>query len=145
MSRVVRVFSKEGFEFKREPGNAGYDLRAADDEILLPGQRLVIPTGMYTEFADDLVLDVRPRSGLAIKQGITVLNTPGTIDSIYRGEIGVILINHSNQEFIIKKGDRIAQAVFLLVQHPEFEIVESKESLTDTKRGVGGFGSTGTK
>lgn len=145
MSRIVRVYSREGFEFKREPGNAGYDLRSAIDEVLLPGHSAIIPTGMFTEFSDDLVLDVRPRSGLAAKNQITVLNTPGTIDSVYRGEIGVILINHGKHEFIVKKGDRIAQAVFLLVQHPEFEMVSSQDKLSSTKRGEGGFGSTGTK
>lgn len=145
MSRIVRVYSREGFEFKREPGNAGYDLRSAIDEVILPGHSFIIPTGMYTEFSDDLVLDVRPRSGLAAKAQVTVLNTPGTIDSIYRGEIGVILINHGSKEFVVHKGDRIAQAVFLLVQHPEFVKVESQEQLSSTVRGEGGFGSSGTK
>lgn len=121
-------------------GAAGADVCAAEDAEIKPGQRALIKTGLKAAVPDGYVLDVRPRSGLAIKHGITVLNTPGTIDSDYRGEIGVILINHSDQSFYIDKGDRIAQLVLLKCEKPEFVQVGS---LLETERGAGGFGHTG--
>lgn len=124
--------------------SAGMDIRAFLEEkiILLPGERKLIKTGLYIEIPDGYEAQVRPRSGLALKNGITVLNSPGTIDADYRGEIGVILINHSDQNFEINSGDRIAQLVFAKVEQAIWNITDS---LTDSERGKGGFGSTGKK
>jgi dUTP pyrophosphatase len=119
---------------------AGFDLHSIEDVVLKPGERKLIGTGLAFEIEYGYEVQIRPRSGLAYKHGITVLNTPGTIDSDYRGEIKVLLINHSNDAFEIKKGDRIAQAVVAPVI--QAEIVEVEE-LSETKRGEGGFGSTG--
>jgi len=123
-------------------GAAGYDLQAAIDDTvyIMPGETALIPTGLSISMPNDLELQVRPRSGLAIKHGITVLNTPGTVDSDYGGEIKVILINHGKNTFCVRRGDRIAQAVFNKISVPEFVEVES---LNKTTRGSGGFGSTG--
>jgi dUTP pyrophosphatase len=119
---------------------AGFDLHSIEDVILKPGERKLIKTGLAFEIEKGFEIQIRPRSGLAYKHGITVLNSPGTIDSDYRGEIKVLLINLGNESFEIKKGDRIAQAVVAPVVQAEFEEVEI---LSDTKRGSGGFGSTG--
>lgn len=108
--------------------------------IISPGERVLIPTGISLSMPTNTEAQVRPRSGLALKKGLTVLNSPGTIDSDYRGEISVILINHSNQSQMIKKGERIAQLVFAEVCRPE--ILEAVE-LDQTARAEGGFGSTG--
>ncbi len=123
--------------------SAGMDLRANLDEpvILKPLQRAMIPTGLFLEIPVGYEAQVRPRSGLAIKKGITVLNTPGTIDADYRGEIRVILINLSDEEFIINDGERIAQMI--ISSHEKAEWVEVT-SLIETKRGAGGFGHTGS-
>jgi dUTP pyrophosphatase len=123
-------------------GAAGIDLSAdIDNEITLnPLQRKLIPTGIAIGLPEDLEAQIRPRSGLAIKHGITLLNTPGTIDSDYRGEIKVILINLSNDNYTIKPNDRIAQIVFSQFISAQFNIVEN---LDDTDRGNSGFGSTG--
>jgi len=119
---------------------AGFDLHSIENVILKPGERKLIGTGLAFEIEYGYEVQIRPRSGLAYKHGITVLNSPGTIDSDYRGEIKVLLINHSDEEFEIKKGDRIAQAVVAPVI--QAEIVEVEE-LSSTERGEGGFGSTG--
>jgi len=119
---------------------AGFDLHSIEDVIIKPGERKLIGTGLAFEIEFGFEVQIRPRSGLAYKHGITVLNTPGTIDSDYRGEIKVLLINHGSGEFEIKKGERIAQAVIAPVI--QAEIVEVEE-LSDTERGSGGFGSTG--
>ena len=123
-------------------GAAGIDLSAdIENEITLtPLQRKLIPTGIAISLPEDLEAQIRPRSGLAIKHGITLLNTPGTIDSDYRGEIKVILINLSNDNYTIKPNDRIAQIVFSQFISAQFNIVEN---LDDTDRGSSGFGSTG--
>ena len=125
-------------------GAAGFDLRANFDvpEILAHGERKLIPTGLFMEIEYGFEGQVRPRSGLALKQGLTVLNTPGTIDSDYRGEVGVILINLSGSPQTINPGDRVAQMVF--AKHERAEI-ESTEELSSTDRGEGGFGSTGKR
>ncbi len=124
--------------------SAGVDLRANIDEpiILKPLERALIKTGLYIALPKGFEAQVRPRSGLAYKNGITVLNSPGTIDADYRGEIGVILVNLSNQEFVVNDGERIAQMVIAKHEQPQF--IEVKE-LNKTERGAGGFGSTGTK
>jgi dUTP pyrophosphatase len=123
-------------------GSAGLDLLAAiDEEIqLLPGQRLAIPTGIAIELPEGWEAQVRPRSGLALKNGITCLNSPGTIDSDYRGEIKAILINHGAEAFVIQRGHKIAQMV--IAKHEQAELVEV-DALSDSERGAGGFGSTG--
>jgi dUTP pyrophosphatase len=123
-------------------GAAGLDLIAAvEEEIeLLPGQRAAIPCGIAIELPHGYEAQVRPRSGLALNQGVTVLNAPGTIDSDYRGEVKAILINHGAEPFLIKRGAKIAQMV--IAAHEQAEIVES-ETLSDSVRGAGGFGSTG--
>lgn len=126
------------------PASAGLDLRANIDGpiTLAPFERVVIPTGLFVALPIGFEAQVRPRSGLAIKHGITVLNTPGTIDADYRGEIGVILINFSKENFIINDGDRIAQLV--IAKHEQAEFIEVEE-LDETERGDGAYGHSGTK
>lgn len=122
--------------------SAGADLRAflSEDVVLKPMERKLVPTGIYMSIPIGFEAQVRPRSGLAIKSGITVLNTPGTIDSDYRGEVKVILMNFSDTEFVIRNGDRIAQMVIARHERAEWEQVNE---LDDTVRGEGGFGHTG--
>ena len=108
-----------------------------------PLERKLIPTGLFIELPRDCEAQVRPRSGLALKHGITVLNSPGTIDADYRGEIGVILVNLSNEPFEIQPGERIAQMVIAKFQQVELQEVSSKDELSDTERGAGGFGHSG--
>ncbi len=124
--------------------SAGMDLRASlsESRILKPLERSIVGTGLFIELPVGIEAQVRPRSGLAAKKGITVLNAPGTIDADYRGEIGVILVNLSNEDFIINNGERIAQLV--IAKHERAEWKEVNE-LSDTARGEGGFGSTGLK
>ena len=124
--------------------SAGVDLRAnlTDIIILKPLGRVLVKTGVFIEIPEGYEAQVRPRSGLALKKGITVLNSPGTIDADYRGEIGVILINLSNEDFVIENGERIAQLVFSKVEQAQWIEVET---LSETHRGEGGFGSTGIK
>jgi len=123
------------------PEAAGFDLHAIEDVTLLSGARGLIGTGLAMALEMGYELQIRPRSGLAYKHGITVLNAPGTVDSDYRGEVKVLLINHGTESFEIKKGDRIAQGVVQRVIQATFENVEK---LPDSIRGSGGFGSTGT-
>ena len=142
-------------QFKRLPGNedlqlprkmtegaAGFDLQAAINEpvTLQPGERQLIATGFAMAMPNELEAQIRPRSGLAYKHGITVLNSPGTIDADYRGEVKVLLINHGQQPFTIERGERIAQMVIQFV--PQINNIEVDE-LSDTVRGAGGFGHTG--
>jgi dUTP pyrophosphatase len=119
---------------------AGFDLHSIEDIILKPNERKLIGTGLAFEIPKGYEIQIRPRSGLAYKHGISVLNSPGTIDSDYRGEIKVLLINHSDTDFEIKVGERIAQGVIQEVIQAKFEEVEE---LNKTARGAGGFGSTG--
>lgn len=125
---------------------AGADLRAAVDEaaplILEPGARVLVPTGFAMALPAGYEAQIRPRSGLAYKHGITCLNTPGTIDADYRGEVKVLLINHGDSAFTIARGERIAQMVIAPITQPSFARVDE---LSDTARGEGGFGSTGVK
>ena len=124
--------------------SAGMDLRANLDEpiVLKPLQRRLVPTGLYIALPEGYEAQIRPRSGLALKKGITLLNTPGTIDADYRGEIGVILVNLSTEEFTVEDGERIAQMVIARYEQAEWQEVEV---LDETERGEGGFGHTGTK
>ena len=124
--------------------SAGMDLRANIDEpiILRPMERQLIPTGLYMALPEGFEAQVRPRSGLALKHGITVLNTPGTIDADYRGELKVLLVNFSNTDFVINAGERVAQMVIARYEKVDFELVTE---LDDTERGAGGYGHTGVK
>ncbi|WNH08578.1 dUTP diphosphatase [Thalassobellus suaedae] len=124
--------------------SAGMDLRANISEAitLKPLERVIVKTGLFIELPVGIEAQVRPRSGLAAKKGITVLNAPGTVDADYRGEIGVILVNLSNEDFIIENGERIAQLV--IAKHERAEWIDVDE-LSETDRGEGGFGSTGVK
>jgi|SRR5690606_29363187 len=126
------------------PSSAGMDLRAELEQPirLKPLERTIVKTGLFIELPVGYEAQVRPRSGLAAKHGITVLNAPGTIDADYRGEIGVILVNLSNEPFTIENGMRIAQLVIAAHEHISWEVVSE---LSDSNRGAGGFGSTGTK
>lgn len=121
---------------------AGMDLYAAvNPEIVIPpGEWKLVPTGISIALPDGYEAQVRPRSGLALKQGVSILNTPGTVDADYRGEVGVILMNHSKQDLIIKRGDRIAQMIINKIERIQFEEVAE---LPDSDRGAGGFGHTG--
>lgn len=123
--------------------SAGMDLAAAvaAPVILAPGERALVPTGLFLELPPGVEAQVRPRSGLALRHGITCLNSPGTIDADYRGEVGVILINHGQEPFTIHRGDRIAQLVLARVVQARLEPVLE---LSETERGAGGFGHTGT-
>ncbi len=129
-------------------GASGFDLRAnlTDTVVIQPNDRAIIPTGLFFHIPDNFEIQIRPRSGLAAKNGITVLNSPGTIDADYRGEIKVILINHGDERFIINHGDRIAQAIMASVFAKNIVKLLKVDSIsTDTDRAESGFGSTGTK
>ena len=146
MPTTIRIVNKSGHPLPTHAtaGSAGLDLRAALEEpvTLEPLDRALIPTGLYFAIPAGYEVQIRPRSGLAMKHGITVLNTPGTIDSDYRGEIRVALINLSRESFTIEPGERICQMV--LARYEQVEWVEA-EQLDDTDRGEGGFGHTGRK
>ena len=124
--------------------SAGMDLRANIDKdiTLLPMQRQRVPTGLYIALPEGYEAQIRPRSGLALKHGITVLNTPGTVDADYRGEIMVLLVNFSNEPFVVKDGERIAQMIVAKHEQVNFELTET---LDETERGAGGYGHTGLK
>lgn len=142
----IKIINKSNHDLPNyETGaSAGMDLRAnlAESVILQPLGRVIIPTGLFLELPLGIEAQVRPRSGLAAKKGITVLNAPGTIDADYRGEVGVILVNLSNEPFTIENGERIAQMVIAKHERAEWSLVDS---LSETARGEGGFGSTGVK
>ena len=126
------------------PLSAGMDLRANLDEpiVLQPMQRHLIPTGLHIALPAGFEAQIRPRSGLALKKGITVLNSPGTIDADYRGEVMVLLINLSNEDFVVNDGERIAQMIIARHEQGEFQLVEQ---LDETERGEGGYGHTGVR
>jgi len=142
-NHVIRCAGRDGFlpEYQTE-GSAGADLRAylSGDVVLQKGQRAVVPTGLTLEIPPGVEGQVRPRSGLAARHGITVLNSPGTIDSDYRGELKVVLVNLGEEDFRIRNGDRIAQIVFSPVLRVSFL---RGDTVDDSRRGSGGFGSTG--
>lgn len=144
MELQVKIVNKSGNELPsyKTAGSAGLDLRAnlAQSVCLFPGQRKLIPTGLFIELPEGYEAQIRPRSGLALKYGVTVLNSPGTIDADYRGEIMINLINHGSECFIIENSMRIAQMVISKVEQVTFLSVES---LDDTERGTGGHGHTG--
>ncbi len=126
------------------PYSAGMDLRAniAEPILLKPLQRALIPTGIYIQLPEGYEAQIRPRSGLAIKHGISIVNSPGTIDADYRGEIGVILVNLSSEDFVVNNGERICQMVIAKHEHISWEQVDE---LDESERGAGGFGHTGKK
>jgi dUTP pyrophosphatase len=140
--RILRLPNGEGRELPAyaTAGAAGLDLRAAENAMLKPGARVLMPTGIAIALPAHHEAQVRPRSGLATKHGVTVLNAPGTVDADYRGEIKVPLINHGQEDFVISRGDRIAQMVIAPVVQVKLSEVSS---LDDTGRGSGGFGSSG--
>lgn len=138
--KVQRVHPKAKLPVYAHPGDAGMDLFAVEDKTIAPGERALVNTGIVIELPAETEAQVRPRSGLALKHGVTVLNAPGTIDHGYRGEIGVILINHGQEPFHVEAGMKIAQMVIANV--PGVAVVESS-SLSETSRDNGGFGSTG--
>ncbi len=155
MTEILRVQRTENSDHSQPlpqyetEGSAGMDLRAnfptemqSEGIILGAGQRALVPTGLRFEIPSGYEVQIRPRSGLALKNGVTMVNSPGTIDSDYRGEVGVILINHGNEPFRITHGERIAQMVFAISSRCE---ITETTNLSNTSRGEGGFGSTGRK
>ena len=140
--RVKRLEHGEGLELPRyaTSGAAGMDILSAEDVVLEPGMRHPVATGLSVAIPEGYEIQVRPRSGLALKHGVSVPNTPGTIDSDYRGELKVIMINHGSEPFAIHRGDRVAQLVLAPVTQAAWVEVEE---LDETERGAGGFGSTG--
>lgn len=142
----VKIINKSNHDLPHYEtiASAGMDLRAniSEERVLKPLERSIVGTGLFIELPVGIEAQVRPRSGLAAKKGITVLNAPGTIDADYRGEIGVILVNLSNEEFTIQNGERIAQLVIAKQERAEWLEVDE---LSSTERGEGGFGSTGVK
>lgn len=144
MAITVKCIVKDGGtlpEYKT-PGSSGADAFAFLESpvTIAPGERKLIPTGVFAEIPNGFEIQVRPRSGLALKHGVTVLNAPGTVDSDYRGEIGVVLVNHGSEPFVVNHGDRIAQFVLASVTLARFEVASA---IGDTVRGDGGYGSTG--
>jgi dUTP pyrophosphatase len=139
---VLITCTDEFLPTRGNPGDAGYDLRSAVDQVLAPGQRALLTTGVSIALPEGYVGLVHPRSGLAAKYGVTVLNAPGTVDAGYRGEIAVTLINHGDIDFVVSKGDRIAQIVFQKFEVASFIQVTQ---LPGSMRGSAGFGSTGVK
>jgi dUTP pyrophosphatase len=141
---MIRVINESPYPLPEyaTPHSAGLDLRAHLDAavVLQPGERRLIPTGLRMALPDGWEAQVRPRSGLALKHGITVLNSPGTIDADYRGPVGVILINHGAESFEIQPGERIAQLIFARYERAEWQIVDELDA---TERGAGGFGHSG--
>ncbi len=144
--RVANVGTEELPQYAT-PQSAGLDLRARLDKpvVLEPGERKLVPSGLHIELPEGFEAQVRPRSGLAYKHGLTVLNSPGTIDADYRGEIGVLLINHGQVAFTLQPGERIAQLVVAQYARVQWALVQQSAELALTERGEGGFGHTGTK
>ena len=143
---IIKIINKSGHPLPHyeTEASAGMDLRASIDTPIVLGllERVIVKTGLFIELPIGYEAQVRPRSGLAAKKGVTVLNSPGTIDADYRGEIGVILVNLSNEEFTVENGERVAQ---LVIAKHERAVWKQVETLEETTRGAGGFGSTGVK
>lgn len=140
MSEIVVGIKNQVPPLYATPGSAGCDLIASEEITLPPGKWSAVSTGLYLEIPRGYVAQVCPRSGLALKHGVSVLNAPGIIDSDYRGEVKVLLVNHDSLRYTVKKGDRIAQLVFMPVVQAQMKFIDQ---LTETDRGEGGFGSTG--
>ena len=146
MCVAIKILMSDGcedlFPRKAHEDDAAFDLRSRVDAVIPSGKITLVPTGIFMELPVGYEAQVRPRSGLALKHGITVLNTPGTIDAGYRGEVGVILINAGENDFAIARGDRVAQMVVQKLANVQ---LVAAEQLSETARGAGGFGSTGVK
>lgn len=140
MSDIIVGYKNQVPPLYATPGSAGCDLIASDEVTLPPGKWAAVPTGLYLEIPRGYVAQVCPRSGLALKHGVSVLNAPGIIDSDYRGEVKVLLVNHDSLRYTVKKGDRIAQLVFMPVVQAQLKLISQ---MSETERGEGGFGSTG--
>lgn len=140
----IKIINNSGFDLPEYATNqsTGIDLRSLSNFVLMPGERKLVMTGLFVQIPEGYEAQIRPRSGLALKYGVTVLNSPGTIDADYRGEIGVLLINHGDTPKEINHGDRIAQMVFAKYEKALFKVVSD---LDDTTRGAGGFGHSGEK
>ena len=138
--RFKRIHPEAVLPVYAHPSDAGMDVRSVADLVIPAGGHALVTTGLVAIIPPMYEIQVRPRSGLALKHGVTVLNTPGTIDSGYRGEIGVILANFGDKDFSVSKGDKVAQLVFAPVVQPE---IEETDTIDETDRGAGGFGSTG--
>jgi dUTP pyrophosphatase len=143
----VKIFDASGIQdLKRaDIGSAGVDIRSSEDVVILQDNTLAVATGLFVELPIMMELQIRSRSGLALNNNVHVLNSPGTVDSTFRGEVKVILRNDSDRPFYVSKGDRIAQGVFAWYLAPDITKVESKEELSKTERADGGFGHTGIK
>lgn len=143
---TISIINQSGFELPayQTPQSAGLDLKAniQDAITISPLKRVLVPTGLFIELPQGYEAQIRPRSGLAFKHGITVLNSPGTIDADYRGELKVLLVNLSDADFVVERGERIAQMVVAKHETIEWQLTEY---LSDTQRGAGGYGSTGVK
>ena len=144
MLKIKAIYKGEGELSYATPQSAGLDLRANNDELITiePGKFKLVKTGLFIALPVGYEAQIRPRSGLALKKGITVLNAPGTVDADYRGEVGVILLNCGDEPFVVEKGERIAQMVIARHEQVEFDFVEE---LNETERGSGGYGHTGVK
>ena len=140
--RFKRIHPEAVLPAYAHASDAGMDVRSVADLVIPAGGRALVPTGLVAIIPPMYEIQVRPRSGLALKHGVTVLNTPGTIDSGYRGEIGVILANFGDKDFSVAKVDKVAQLVFAPVVQPE---IEETDTIDETDRGAGGFGSTGVR
>lgn len=138
--KIEKIFPDAILPSYVHPGDVGMDLFSYETYILKPGERRLFKTRLKVEIPEGYEMQIRPRSGLALNHGVTVLNTPGTIDAGYRGEVEVILINHGKEVYSIKKGDKIAQAVISSIERA---VLEEVEKLEESSRGEGGFGSTG--
>ena len=144
----MKIFNESNYKLEyATPNSAGIDLHANIENpiTIAPLERVLIPTGIHIALPNNYEAQIRPRSGLALKKGITILNSPGTIDEDYRGEIGAIIMNHSDEAIAFANGDKIAQAVLKQVDHIEWESVDTLEQLPSSDRGSGGFGSTDKK
>ncbi|RME55028.1 dUTP diphosphatase [Candidatus Woesearchaeota archaeon] len=138
--KVVKLIEDVNLPSYQTKGSAAMDVEAAESKVIAPGSVEVVSTGLKFELPEGYELQIRPRSGIAFKHGVSVLNSPGTLDEDYRGELKIILINHGTKDFVINKGDRIAQILLKKYEKIEWEHVTS---LNDSERGSGGFGSTG--
>ncbi|MDD5163528.1 MAG: dUTP diphosphatase [Candidatus ainarchaeum sp.] len=138
--RVKKLCPEARIPKLEHSGDSGVDLYSVESCTIMPGEIRLVKTGLAISFPEGFEAQVRPKSGLALNSGIGIVNSPGTIDSGYRGEICVILVNHGKKDFVVEKGKKICQMVFQKIEKPEFEI---SESLDETKRGKNGFGSTG--
>jgi dUTP pyrophosphatase len=138
--KIKRLSPHAGFPSRQHSWDAGYDVTSVEETVIPAGKWVLVKTGIAVELPEEMEIQVRSRSGMALKYGVFCLNAPGTVDAGYRNEIGVILANFSREDFVIHRGDRIAQLIFQIPKHPELVEVDD---LSESDRGLGGFGSTG--